>query len=230
MDIVNILSRYGRRTVTVKVGTGDNDVFDIHEDLLKRHSGFFEKALSGTWKESSERTIELEEEDPEDFEIFYHFLYTGTIFSTQDDDKSTEKSAKPWVDKIDTEVTRLANLWFLGDKLFSISFRDGVVDAMIAKMTRDHCVLVMHEEIYPDSARESKIRKLLVDIAVWGWKDGIIGGCPRGEDWAEFFFDVAVALDKVKRNGRQGVAPYLKEDTCIYHEHGEGQACYKTMF
>jgi len=42
--------------------------------------------------------------------------------------------------------------------------------------------------------------------------------------------DLALALTKVKVNGREKIAPY-ETDTCTYHEHeAEGKPCYKTMF
>lgn len=48
-------------------------------DLLVARSDFFKKALSGEWKEATERVVNLPEEKPWIFAIYTHVLYTGTV-------------------------------------------------------------------------------------------------------------------------------------------------------
>jgi hypothetical protein len=47
---------------------------------------------------------------------------------------------------------------------------------------------------------------------------------------AQFFFDLAVAMNQVKKEGIRGVPPFSKENTCLYHDHGDNSPCYKTVF
>jgi len=83
----------------------------------------------------------------------------------------------------------------MSDKPSSVSFKDAVVDAHIAKVQeQDRFALGCHETIYPNSSDSAVIRKLLVDFAVWGWKDGLPRKMPGLKEYPEFLFDVATAL------------------------------------
>ncbi|KAF2035330.1 hypothetical protein EK21DRAFT_106870 [Setomelanomma holmii] len=59
---------------TIVVGP-DGVRFVVHEALLVYHSDFFRAALTGHFKEATDKTIKLVEDDPGYFEIFVHWLY-----------------------------------------------------------------------------------------------------------------------------------------------------------
>ena len=169
-------------------------------------------------------------DDPDAFEIFFCFIYTGRIFCTWDDDFQVSNKF-PGANGTDVEWQRLQNAWLIGDKLRSTSFKDAIVDAMIPKvMDTGASPVEMHQHLYPKSSAASPIRKLLVDIAICGWSGDTMQTRKQISASTTFFFDVAVAMDKIKVSGRQKEAPYSKENTCSYHEHGEHNPCYKTMF
>ena len=203
----------------------------MHKDLLIKHSEFFRAALSEPWKEAEERAVTLPCDEPEIFSIFCRFLYTGQIFSIKDGDyKMTPVPEAPNRHR-DAEWGRLPDAWILGEKLLSTSFKDATVDAIIAKVVdRNAWPTAMQEDIYPKSSGSSKIRKLLVDIAAWEWTEDSMSRREQGQEWAQFYFDLSTTLIKINREGTKREAPYKGEDTCIYHEHGEEQPCYKTMF
>ncbi|KAF5611437.1 uncharacterized protein FSUBG_2270 [Fusarium subglutinans] len=52
--------------------------FKTHRAVVCTQSPFFDKAMSGDYKESTSRSIELLEDDPDVVERFLEFLYTGT--------------------------------------------------------------------------------------------------------------------------------------------------------
>ncbi|TVY72053.1 Kelch-like protein 30 [Fusarium oxysporum f. sp. cubense] len=52
--------------------------FKIHRAVVCTQSPFFDKAMSGDYMESTSRSIELPEDDPDVVERFLKFLYTGT--------------------------------------------------------------------------------------------------------------------------------------------------------
>ncbi|KAF5572219.1 hypothetical protein FPANT_13258 [Fusarium pseudoanthophilum] len=52
--------------------------FKTHRAVVCTQSPFFDKALSGDYVESTSRSIELPEDDPDVVERFLEFLYTGT--------------------------------------------------------------------------------------------------------------------------------------------------------
>lgn len=69
---------------TVHVGSINKPTFDVHEDLLKRHSVFFKAALDKQGERPEERRINLLEDDTDLFDMFVCVLYTGVIFSARD--------------------------------------------------------------------------------------------------------------------------------------------------
>jgi len=54
----------------VKVFVGpERKLFNLHEDLLCNRSEYFRSAFKGSFKEGSEKEIDLEEEDSEAFAL-----------------------------------------------------------------------------------------------------------------------------------------------------------------
>lgn len=73
----------------------------------------------------------------------------------------------------DEEWERLSTAWILRDRLLANSFKDAVVDAIIAKLNSTyHHPADLQSQIYVASSKTAKIRKLIIDIAVFFW-DGI---------------------------------------------------------
>ncbi|KAL4867076.1 hypothetical protein BDV12DRAFT_198556 [Aspergillus spectabilis] len=177
-------------TVDVLVGT-DKQLFAIHETLARKASAFFDKALSGLWKEANRRTIELPDDDPRIFGLFVSWLYFLTIPTNIDDDD--EKKSLKWIE--------LAKVYVLGDRLLCPHFKNAAVDAIVEKSSLeasqdgDPCpdgVAIWY--IYRHSIKDALIRKLMVDLCV-------CFGTPELLDWNDksfiphsFVVDLAGAL------------------------------------
>lgn len=103
----------------------EEKAFSVHENLIRASSIFFDKALSGNWKESHERVIKLPEDEPEVFAIYVHWLYfrTFAVFRGKPD-------ALESVDHL-----RLAKAFVLGDKLLDQEVQDAVMDAFVESMS-----------------------------------------------------------------------------------------------
>lgn len=171
--------------------------------------------------------INLPEEEPENFEIFAAFAYTGCIFSQKEGDLYTDDDG----DECDSENDRLAHLWATGEKLQASAFKDAVVDVFIERIRASGSVpLHTFEAIYSASSGASPMRKLHVDIALFAWDTHHIANASRDEQWNDFFADLAVQQHQYVGYERPENAPYEQGPTCIYHEHGNSAACYKTMF
>lgn len=197
--------------------------------------------MNGKWKEGREGVVSLKDTSIEAFAIFHKFLYAGKIYSSKNGDFGGEidmgpndtSDSKEFFAYRDLELNRLASCWKLGEELLAVPFKDAITDAMIAKVLEEnYSPIDMHHWIYPASSASSRIRKLLVDFAVWGWHKQTMEtqAAAVKEEWSQFFVDVAVDMHKEKGNTFEGARPYEHEDTCAYHEHGDNQQCYKTMF
>ncbi|KKY17619.1 putative btb poz domain containing protein [Diplodia seriata] len=67
------------RIVTIEVGTAPAVKFFVHEALLCYYSAFFHKALHGHFKEAETKEISLPEDDPDEFKMAVHWLYSGEV-------------------------------------------------------------------------------------------------------------------------------------------------------
>ncbi|KPM44721.1 hypothetical protein AK830_g1839 [Neonectria ditissima] len=67
--------RYSSHPIPIRVGTLHNmQTFHVHKDILTK-AHWFQKALSGGFKEADEQLIDLPEEDPAIFHFLVAFLY-----------------------------------------------------------------------------------------------------------------------------------------------------------
>jgi hypothetical protein len=69
--------------IKVIVGAEKAEVF-ISIDLVTQHSEFFKKACSDQWESGRTKTVVLDHEEPEIFEVFLNWMYTGSIQSSVD--------------------------------------------------------------------------------------------------------------------------------------------------
>lgn len=199
-------SRLMGRAVDVLVGE-KKDMFSVHEKLIRAPSPFFDKAMSGPWLESTQRTIELPDDEPPIFAIYVHWLYYGTlpVFNNETEDG---------------EYLSILKAYTLGDKLLDINFQNAAVDAMIEKSTTSvdgtewYPGLSIIEYVYNNTSESALVRELLVDMYVFGAEDGWLhewekkGSIPK-----PFLFDLAFKL-----LGQQN-RPRLKFTASDYYIH-----------
>lgn len=226
--LAHVAFRMTAQPIKVQVGESQTTFF-IHKDLLVKHSEFYKAALNEIWKEGTECTVKLPNDDPEHFKIFAAFLYTGHVHtSTEGEVKSAEPDR---VFPVDTEWIRICQSWALGQKLLSVSFKDACTDAFVAKMHESQRYPSdLHTTIYAHGPAQCGMKRLCVDVAVWKWSDTAMNGGIMNGGYVEFWYSVAAALHKSKFSGLQGTSPFAVQNTCGYHDHGKDSPCYKTMF
>lgn len=153
----------GRRIVDVVVGD-EKETFSVHENLIRTSSPFFDKALTGAWRESSQRTIQLPEDEPKIFAIYVHWLYNCTlpVFCNEPDLAGN------------SEYVEIVKAYVLGDKLLDAAFQNTAIDAIIEKsVTRAsdgclwHPVAEAIEYAFNESSESAPIRDLLVDMYLY---------------------------------------------------------------
>ncbi|CAI7671915.1 unnamed protein product [Penicillium bialowiezense] len=124
---------------TVKVGP-NKESFSIHEKLISSCSPFFDTALAGPWKEASEHSVKLPEDEPEIFTLYVRWLYSGQINPLSDQaglNKITGDKLKLTGNELrDHEYTQLFKACFLADKLLDTGFHDAVIRAILSKLSR----------------------------------------------------------------------------------------------
>ncbi|KAF2175249.1 hypothetical protein K469DRAFT_611324, partial [Zopfia rhizophila CBS 207.26] len=207
----------------------------VHEKLICSSSDFFKNAMNRDWKESKQRLVHLEDDDPDMFQLYLHWLYRGTLPVRIDEPGPVGNS----------EYLQLAKAYILGDKLQDGDFKDVVIHAIIDKCKSKASdgrhwfpVGVILRCVYDNTPESSRARRLLVDIYVhhgsgnwlsdW-WQSGKVAysrfyqpdDIPK-----DFLHDITIAfLDRRKEKEKR---PTDNSSTCAYHQHGlEEMLCYR---
>ncbi|KAK4889097.1 hypothetical protein LTR27_012065 [Elasticomyces elasticus] len=215
------------RIVTVYVGRGDKARdFSIHDEILKQHSDFFKAALAGDrWQEGVERKVSLPEDDPETFEGFQCFIYSGKTFV----EDAVQRVVQDDGSIIDQEYVRISTAWSLADKLQSCTYKDAVTDTLALKMAPGNCHPINLQTVLSDGTPASVgYMRLLIDIAVQTWRSTTFDNLDVEKAPKVFMQKLLKGLADAKDRLVQDKL-WLKED-CHYHDHGEEKPCYKTMF
>ncbi|KAL4904482.1 hypothetical protein BDW74DRAFT_179056 [Aspergillus multicolor] len=127
--------------INVVVGSRQKSFF-IHEDLLRRSSALFRKALEGPWVEATQRTVHLPNDRSASFAIYAHWLYFGNLPIV---DSQPDKSSTEWAELIDAYV--------LGDKLLCSGLQNATLDAISMKLHGKSSGI----EFYPGKAVVNRI-------------------------------------------------------------------------
>lgn len=169
--------------------------------------------------------------------MFEHFVYTGKIFSEEDkvpgNNVVVNKAVDGSRDITDQEWAMLGEAWGLGDRLLSVSFKDAVIDAMIAKLADEAPAVPtnLHREVYHYGSEGSLFRQLVVNVAVEYWRCEWFSQKDLLKDAAEEFRDDLICALARKVGGIEGQGNPRKALGCEYHEHrSAGEPCYRTMF
>ncbi|KAL9594782.1 MAG: hypothetical protein Q9219_006841 [cf. Caloplaca sp. 3 TL-2023] len=193
--------------------------WSLHRDLLCYHTPYFQERCSGKGKERN-GTVELEEEDPQAFQLFVKWLYQGKI-----DDVSDMPVEKKW-----EHADACQKLYILCDKVNMPQLKNIAID-QFRKGCHEAGLVPGPEEIkpiYDTTPPRSPMRKLVSQIAARQIMDpdsesdaAMYRMCFEAN--ADFAIDVVNAI-------RQGSGPKLFHDPtagkgCFYHDHGTGQLC-----
>ncbi|RLM00041.1 hypothetical protein CFD26_108239 [Aspergillus turcosus] len=194
------------RTVDVVVGA-QQEVFSVHETLIRASSSFFDKAMAGDWKESQQRTIHLPDDDSEIFAVYVHWLYCGTLPVFSDEPGAPARA----------EYLALVKAYVLGDKMLDFRFQNTAIDGIVEKsqsVAKDgNCWYPNGELIkyaFENTNESAPIRELLVDMYVnWAHAKWI-------RKWAHCLpqpFLLELAFRLLDRRER----PKESREACRYH-------------
>lgn len=205
----------------------EQKTYQVHENLLRANSGFFDAALKKEWKEGNSRKVTLPEEQPEMMYRYIMYLYTGLIVC------NCESRMKKYL--------LLANLFVLGERMLDDSYKDKVLDKMDELACLDLDTesnwaifpgIVAVNVVYSKTPVTSPMCCFLVDLYVLHAsekfeytheEDGeVVPAHP------EFLLDLVKAMS-LKRSpegfGIETVQKSLSAASCAHHHHEDGAAC-----
>lgn len=196
---------YKSLAIVITVGSiTEQQSFTVHEDLLLKESEYFRIALKSQFIEGRSKTFNLAEDDPQAFDIFVQYLYTGSYSMPE---KLSEKYCEPQDRWLETQV----RAYLLSDKLIAVGFRTEVIRCLASQLRRNppcmHMLLEVAAAIYDtaNAADAKAIKDVLSDHCAnrmrHTWGGGIHPVWMRGDKTAlvdigpsEFNVDV---LEKV---------------------------------
>ena len=214
-----MLMGYSLGEVPVKVIVGqESQWFYVHSAALVKSSQLFQAALKTGWKEGQDREVTSEEERPDLFEFYAHWVYLRAVGREC--------------------LEYLAELYVLGEKLIDHTYQDDIANAMIAPFRREGVLggrLKFPDAedistIYQNTPPTSPARRIVVDIyhyygtAQWMVESDDENSVPFDR---EFLVDLSKALlGKKVEEVRQRL---LDGAPCVYHKHSEDKKCGKEV-
>jgi hypothetical protein len=154
--------------VTIVPPSGDTNTWCLPKALLSRYSGYFQRATRpGTFKESEDNKVTLEDFEPEIFKLFIEFMYYGRYSYRDDltDSLKVRDSAKAWVLGDYLDAVEFKN--FAMRNLYDIYFpSQGSPKTGVGAAAIQHCCST--------TLTNSRLCKLYGDILVVYWHDPTI--------------------------------------------------------
>ncbi|KAL2041580.1 hypothetical protein N7G274_005962 [Stereocaulon virgatum] len=144
--------------LTLRVGPG-HTAYHVHQDLLFDMSKTFKTAFSGKFQESSDRSMDLPDDDVESFEQMARWFYTKDLGLPKPITAETNTKCYWQLAKLNTladkyEITTLSNI--IVDKLFELHGKQ-IVPPQMDVVTY----------VYENTTEKSSFRKLMVAWHVW---------------------------------------------------------------
>jgi hypothetical protein len=198
----------------------DQCTFSVHESVLRSNSPYFERALRADWEEGRRGEVHLGNFDPNAFEIYARWAYTGRVL-------------------IEIEQTYLWKLCYeLGQYVCDSDFNDALMDILLDGMTQQkrYYPNFLYEVMYKMPRKDSPHRRLAVDVFLLGLRSDHHTDSSWMPDFTntglDFVRDVVMAekealrKEESTRRGQEDLWLDWKND-CRYHEHATGGKCYK---
>lgn len=229
------------------MGSGeDQEIFVLHEHLLRQNSAFFEKALSGAWKETQEGTVKMPETSKKTFAVFARFNLTGWLFIREENEVVPGSSSEAdgiQKESLRTEAIMICRLQELAHFLQAPDFQDAATDALIETVSEMRRVKSMRvagfsgsyvASIYKHSTLNSPVRRLIVEICLhrWGKKRLLTTEFETyPHRFCHDYIIAAAARITSARNVKDDTDPLDIRYSCKYHEHArDRKPCYKEKF
>ncbi|KAI4178462.1 MAG: hypothetical protein L6R41_008377 [Letrouitia leprolyta] len=199
--------------VTVRVGPEINP-FYIHKALLSSKSTYFRAAFEGSFKEATEQSLHLVDDDPHCFSYYVLWLYNQPLERV-----SGNLDRKP-------TLGDYCQLYILAEKLGSEPLQNLIIDIIHECATS---TINEHTRLEPDTVNYvwahtlpgSQLRAILIDLLAW---QNDVDGLPdlvKAEP--EYLFEVLKICSRRLPLRLEGeVAPFEKDRCETYHSHRDG--------
>jgi hypothetical protein len=177
------------------------------------YSDYFNKALSGTWKEAKEGVVSLDDIEPAVFNLFVEWLYTQQVPSSYSDfcliGGGKIKFLKLWEIELYVFADR-----FAVSALRTAMNRQIVKEANPAKRLLWHFAHVIYA--FDNLPPTDPLLDFLVDQYFIGWDGQMTSTDALPQDFLQRFFR---RVGDVRKKSSGWASSVFEIDACSYHEH-----------
>ena len=192
----------------------------VHEELLCKHSPFFQAAVKKEWNETRYRIIPLPDDKQNVVSLYVNWIYAGRILSRTSDLTNGHGS---------DEMDLLVDTFVFGEKIQDGHFKDAVIDAAIKStfsVDKDGIAwfpgVTAVNRAYEGTPSGSPLRRLMVDF--WA-RRGLEKWERKGLN-SDFLTDLVGELLTHQQPSFGSHPTDGETSTCSYHQHGDDDLCY----
>lgn len=200
--ILILRCRLGEDVVRVLVGR-EKKAHAVHENLIRASSPFFDKAMTDEWKKSSQRTVELLDDEPEAFALYVYWLYFRTFPVIGDQSNPSPRNH-----------AGLIKTYIMGIKLLDQTVQNAAIDAMIEATTipdkngsRWYPGEAKIEYVYEITNSSAPIRELLLDMHLFHGSSQWLRGEASTDYPQSFLLELAARLLERRGASREPLDP-----------------------
>jgi hypothetical protein len=193
----------------------------VHENLLIHHSKFFRAALTGGFQEAKNKIVRLEDDEPNTFELFVHWLYYQRFPEKRCSDD--ESILELWNDPDAFDTDRYIYLYVFGDKYDVAKLRLDTLNEMVRFMRKEEVSDLPSSRAvgaaFSSLPSDSPMCRLIVDIHC-RYEE------PKQQDCREDFDNVLFLQSLWRKYAKFRMKAEIKDNDfiedvkfCDYHEH-----------
>lgn len=201
--------------------------YSVHKKLVCQASDFFRAACTGEWKESKERLVKLPEIEPATFAVYICWIYTGEIdvaTQTVDDQVQSIKYERAMTNDVYRGLlARLTCSFALGDMLQDVTFKNAIIDELVALYTGGRKTPPPSDAhaLWKAVPQESGFTRVFVDIVAVGCN--VASFNKDAVDYPEGFVQEIAKAGMRDRDMILFDRGPLKRPRCFYHDHEGGK-------
>ncbi|TEY87453.1 hypothetical protein BOTCAL_0002g00620 [Botryotinia calthae] len=207
-------SRLGNEFVQIIVGPELKEFF-VHKTLIRSSCDFFERAFNGRFGEGIENKMLLPEDDPEVFEIFINWMYSGHLRGGL------------------KEAMLIIDIWIFAQKCQAITLKNCAMNALQDALGNEQMgrFPLSNSEvvrIYENTAWDDELRVFAVAMLAWEIQ---FGDQEDVDNLESIFEDVNGSFEEASEfteelEGQPAANPRVRGgrfDKCAFHEPNDNE-------
>ncbi|KAK1049605.1 hypothetical protein LTR74_017250 [Friedmanniomyces endolithicus] len=202
-------------TITILAGIRET-LFEVHKDIICRHSDFFVASCSEAWAEGKEGTVKLPTVESATVKLYIHWAYTGNI--------NLDVLDGPGLASNYGQTAQLLRLYIAADMFLNRIMKNKTMDAILQRMSMRTFAIDWHSAnlVWDNTTGDSPLRSAILHWSAAtttrdGFSKAVLSLRPA------FVIDLAGMLLDLKGEAAFAMYPTY-ERRSQYHDYGVDNA------